>query len=129
MPPMDSRSLQRASMQRWKCHCFLSILDFPILSLIHTKQMPDSCQHNSHFIGVFWTRLSRPHPLVHKEKFTGKSSTKKFPTPVFILTNFGLLFTQCPIYHSIHTNKYRIPVNCAHFIVPPPPPKVYLKST
>lgn len=91
---------QRASRHWLKCHGFLSILDLPILSLIHTKQIADSCQHNSHSIGVFWTRLSRPHPLVHKENSAGKSSTKNFPTPVFILTNHVMLSTQCPFHRA-----------------------------
>ena len=103
---------------------FLSILDFPILSLIHTKQITDSCLHNSHSIGVFWTRLSRPYPLVHKENSAGKSSTKNFPTPVFILTNHGLLSTvpipSChllPPKYTLNQPKEPLTNACLYIII------------
>lgn len=67
-----------------------------------------------------------------KKSLQENRQPKNFPTPVFILTNFGLLFTQyryyrvlAPISLVFILTNCGIPVNCAHFIVPPPPPPRY----
>ena len=94
--PFPPTHVQAAMEMSW---FFLSILDFPILSLIHTNKFWSAVNTIPIPSGFFDSDFPDLTHWCTKKNLQENRQPKNLPTPVFILTNFG------------------IPVNCAHFIV------------